>query len=202
MAYLYVTEQGAKITQSGNRIVINKEKQKLADVPLIKINAVLLYGNIQITTQAMRCLLDNGIETVFFNYYGKLYGFLTPPKSKNIVLRIRHYESAQNPQLALKIAKQIVQAKIINMRELLSRHLKNYSDSEISSAVASLNEWSRKSEYKQKAQNLLGIEGAATVAYFNAFRKMFRSELKFNGRNRRPPMDEINALLSYTYAIL
>lgn len=201
MAFLFITEQGAKISHAGNRIIIKKESHKLADIPLIKIDAVMLYGNIQITTQTMRLLLDKGIDTVFFNYYGKLYGILVPPRSKNIILRIRHYEKVQNPTLALNIARRIVQAKITNMRTLLEGHLKNYSDPEISSAVAKLNNWYRKCEYKQKAHNLLGVEGSATVCYYDAFRRMFRSDLKFNGRNRRPPSDAVNALMSYTYAI-
>ena len=80
MAFLYITEQGAKISQTGQRLIIQKEDQKLAELPLIKIEAVLLYGNIQVTTQAMRCLLEHGIDTVYFNYYGKLYGMLVPPR--------------------------------------------------------------------------------------------------------------------------
>lgn len=202
MAFLYVTEQGAKISQTSNRLIIKKEDQKLAEVPLIKIEALLLYGNIQITTQALRCLLDHGIDTVFFNFYGKLYGMLVPPRSKNIVLRMQHFEKARREADALQMALQIVRAKISNMKYLLVSHLKNYSDADISAAVTALENWSRKAEYKQKAQNLLGIEGSATVAYYNAFRKMFRYELRFNGRNRHPPVDEVNALMSYTYAIL
>lgn len=202
MAFLYLTEQGAKVSQTGNRIIITKDDIKLADIPLMKVDAVLLYGNIQISTQALRCLLDKGIDTVFFNFYGKLFGALVPPRSKNIALRIRHYEKARNQGVALNLAKQLVRTKISNMNTVLTTHLKNYSDSEVSAAVKKLHEGAGKTEFKQKAQNLLGIEGSATVCYYNAFRKMFRSEIKFNGRNRHPPIDEVNALMSYTYAIL
>jgi len=202
MSFLYITEQGAKITRSGNRIIVEKDNQKLVDIPLIKISTILIYGNVQITTQAMRLLLENGIDTALFNYYGKFFGTLSPPKSKNVQLRIKHFEKARLESVSLEIALKIVHAKIGNMRSLLTSHLKNYSDPEISKLVRKLDEWEKRAEFKQKAQTLLGIEGSATVCYYQAFRRMFRGELRFNGRNRRPPEDEVNALMSYTYAIL
>ncbi len=201
MAVMYLSEQGAKITMTGNRLVLKKEGEKIADIPIIKLNTILIYGNVQITTQAVRMLLKNGIDVAFFDYYGNIYGILTPVKSKNVVLRMNQFDKSRDNGFALKIAKGIVNAKIINMISFLKKYQKNYCNPEISNAIKKLKKWMRKVDYKTKAKNLLGIEGSASVIYFDVLKLLFRGELKFNGRNRRPPADEANALLSYTYVL-
>ena len=201
MAVMYLSEQGAKITMTGNRLVLKKEGVKIADIPTIKLNTILVYGNIQITTQAIRMLLKNGIDIAFFDYYGKMYGTLNPVKSKNVILRIKQFEKSKDEIFSLQIAKTIVNAKINNMTSFLIKYQKNYNNHEIAKAISKLKKWTKKIEYKTKAKNLLGIEGSASVIYFDVFKLLFRGDLKFSGRNRRPPADEANALLSYTYVL-
>lgn len=202
MAFIYFTEQGSKLLKSGNRLIVEKEGEKIADIPLIKIETILLYGNIQITTPALKMFMDEGIDIAFFTMNGKLCGILNPIKSKNIILRLKHFELARNPDFALKIAKSLVSAKIKNMQAVLKAYLKNYSDGEIANAVQDLKLRLAGIAPKCKAANLLGVEGSSTQVYYSALRRMFRGELRFNGRNRQPPRDEVNALLSFYYVIL
>ncbi len=202
MAFIYFTEQGSKLIKEGQRLIVEKEGNKIADIPLIKIETILLYGNIQITTPALRMFLEEGVDVAFFSLSGKLSGMLNAVKSKNIILRLRHFERANDPEFALKIAKIIAAVKIRNMEAVLRAHLKNYSDAEISLAARELKERVGSIASKTRAASLLGVEGAATQVYYSAYRRMFRGELQFNGRNRQPPRDEVNALLSFGYVLL
>ena len=199
---VYLTEQGSKLCKQGNRLIVEKDEMKLADLPLIKVQTILIYGNVQITTQALRLLLDEGVETALFTFNGRFCGSLSPAKSKNIVLRMRHYEKARNETVALGIAKRIVSAKIQNMQSMMRSFLKNYPNPDISLCILELKKWFEKIDHKCKAQNLLGVEGSATVKYFDMYKRMFRGEIRFSGRNRRPPQDEANALMSFSYVLV
>jgi len=202
MPVLYLTEQGAVLRQAGKRLIIVKEDEKIADLPLIKLDSVLIYGHLQITTQALRTLLEQGVQTSFLTLNGRLIGHLAPLKSKNSLLRIRQYFRASDPSWCLIQAQSIVEAKIRNSQRVLERYLNNHPQAEIQQIRAELNGWMPRIRRKQTPQNLLGVEGSGTQRYYDAFRLTFRGELKFNGRNRRPPRDEINSLLSFGYTLL
>ncbi len=202
MPSLYLTEQGAKLKKEGQRLIVTKDEQKIADLPLIKLESVLIYGNIQISTQAMRILLNSGVETAFFTINGKLIGRLVPMASKNNILRIEQYRKSVKNDFALEIAKKLVMAKIQNCIKVLKHFLSNHSDSEISSSVKELNRWDERIIRKNRVNTLLGVEGSGSMKYYDAYKRTFLNELKFNGRNRRPPTDEVNALLSFGYTIL
>ena len=92
MACLYITEQGAVLRKSGERVIVQKDGAVLGDIPCLKLDTILLYGNVQVTTQALGEMLDHGIELALFTLGGRLRGQLTPIKAKNIVLRMRQYE--------------------------------------------------------------------------------------------------------------
>lgn len=142
------------------------------------------------------------MELAFFNYYGKFKGILTPIKSKNIILRLNHYAKATQNELSLPIAKSIVKAKLNNQITLIEKFQKNYYHPAVNQLKNDIQQALPKIEPKTRASSLLGIEGSATVLYNQALRHFFRQELRFNGRNRQPPGDEVNALLSFGYVLL
>src|SRR6056297_2618036 len=94
MAVLYLKEQGSKIKKTGSRLIVEKEGQKLLDIPVYKMSSIVLFGNIQITSQSIKLFLNNQIDIVFMTYNGKHLGSLQAPKSKNIILRINQYRFA------------------------------------------------------------------------------------------------------------
>ncbi|MCF7740526.1 MAG: CRISPR-associated endonuclease Cas1 [Candidatus Marinimicrobia bacterium] len=202
MAVLYLTEQGSVLKKTGKRVIVKKEGEKIADIPIIKLDSLLIFGNIQVTTQALKLLFQNGIDLAFFTYYGKLSGMLQPIKSKNIVLRNKHFKKANNNNFGLKIAKKLVKSKIRNIKYMLNNHLKNYHSDKISNVIKDLDKFFPKIDRKNKPKNLLGIEGVASQRYYHIFNKLVRAPFKFHGRSRRPPKDEINSLLSFSYVIL
>lgn len=206
MSTLYLTEQGSVLAKRDERLVVEKTIDgvvtKLADIPLIKIDTILIYGNVQITTQAISVLLERGIETAFLSMNGKLKGQLTPIKSKNIVLRMKQYERYHDKEFRLKVAKTIVKRKIQNSISLIEIYRANYPDEEMKDIQLKLSESLESLERKTEVQTVLGVEGIASVLHFRALAKMFKGELQFCGRNRRPPQDEINSLLSLGYIMV
>lgn len=202
MPTLYLTEQGAVLKKEGRRLVVEKQGEKLLDVPLIKIDAILIYGNVQVTTQALSLLFESGVETAFLTMEGKLKGQLTPIKSKNVPLRMAQYRRAHEREFKLKVARTIVRAKIENSISVLRRYQYNHPEVDFTDRVKKLDRFLQSLERKTEAQTLLGVEGSATVEYFSGLKEMFRGELRFQGRNRRPPRDPVNSLLSFGYVLV
>ena len=127
MAYLYLTEQGAILRKAGDRLLVEKDDELMLDVPYHKLETVLLFGNVQVTTQAMGELLEKGINLSLFSRHGQYRGGLAPPRGKNIELRIAQYETFRDHARALELARAIVAAKITNGAAVLDAY-RRHSD--------------------------------------------------------------------------
>ncbi len=201
MAILYVTEQGTRLTRESRRLLVIRGEDTLADIPVIKLERVLIFGYAQLTTQALELLLNEGIPTVFLSINGRLKGSLEPTRSKNIPLRVRQYECARNPNFCLAIAKNIVTGKIRNQIRLIQRFQHNRPEMTFQSFQEDLKRLLHQVNNKTTIGGLLGLEGRATAVYFDAFKQMFK-HLGFTCRTRRPPTDPVNSLLSLGYTLL
>jgi CRISP-associated protein Cas1 len=202
MANLYITEQGAILRKTGQRIVVEKDGETLLDVPCAKVETVLVFGSVQMTTQALSELLDNGIELAMMTRHGRLKGQLTPPKAKNIPLRMNQYQRSLDSVYGLNTAKAIVEAKIANACSLIDRYRSNYKSKELDSAYERLGESGKRVSSASNVEELNGIEGSAAREYFAAFGVLNRSVLPFPGRRAHPSTDPINALLSFGYTLV
>lgn len=202
MATLYLTEQGAVLRKTSRRLVAEKDGKVITEVPEFKIDRVFVFGNIQITTQTIAFLLSNGIETSFFSVKGRLKGRLSPIESKNVLLRIEQHRKVQDEEFRLKLAKTIVEGKLKNGRTLLLRYSRSHPEVELSKYVSEIDRCLKSLVRKERISTVVGIEGQASAAYFRAYGKMFRRELQFEQRTRRPPKDPINALLSLGYTMI
>ena len=202
MATLYLTEQGSKLGKTSRRLVVQKDKKTLLEIPEFKVDRVLIYGNVQLSTQVIAFLLSNSIETSFLTVHGRLKGKLTPIESKNILLRIKQYETYQDYAFRIKIAKSIIKTKIANSRALLMRYARNHPEANFDESKKQLCECIKGVEGKNTIKSLMGIEGIAASVYFRAFGKMFRRDLQFEKRQRRPARDPVNALLSFGYVLI
>jgi len=202
MSTLYLLEQGAKLEKESKRLVVKKDNKVLLEIPEFKIERVLLFGNIQITTQAMKFLLESGIETSLFSIYGKLIGRLLPAQSKNVFLRMVQLEKAKNEEFRLNFAKIIIEGKIRNAKALLQRFARNHPEIDLKDAVKDSDGCLEELPRKRRVPSAIGVEGRASAIYFKAFGKMFRKELQFGERRRRPPPDPVNSLLSLGYSLI
>ncbi|OYD13900.1 CRISPR-associated endonuclease Cas1 [candidate division WOR-3 bacterium JGI_Cruoil_03_44_89] len=202
MATLYLTEQGSTLRKTSRRLIVEKENEVLLEVPEFKIERVLIFGNVQLTTQAIAFLLANGIETSFLSVRGRLKGKLSPLESKNVFLRVKQYEKAKDEEFRLDLSRTIVERKIKNGKTLLLRYARSHPEVDIDKSIREINRCLRALPRKERISTVMGIEGQAGAAYFKAFGKMFRKELRFERRTRRPPRDPINALLSLGYTMI
>jgi CRISPR-associated protein Cas1 len=202
MAVVYVKEQGAIVRKHGERILVEKDGQLLAEIRLRETGSVALFGNVQVTTQALSELLDRGIPLALYTRHGRLKGHLAPEMSKNVALRVAQYQAALDEAAALALAKAVVQAKVRNAGRLLADYRSHYPSDALAAAVETMRRTAEKAAAAGGHGELLGLEGSAAAAYFAAFQEMNRSGLPFDGRRKHPATDPINGLLSLGYTMV
>lgn len=198
---LYVQRQGAVLGRSGDVLEVKLRGEVLEKVRLIDVSHVAVFGNVQVTAQALRELCDRNIPVCHFTYGGWFQGITTGMAHKNVELRCRQYVGALAPHVALPIARQIVFGKIKNSRTLLRRNHRKPP----AAVLAELDRLASSACTAPSVGTLLGIEGAAARSYFREFQGMLKGDglaFDFRTRNRRPPRDPVNAILSFLYAML
>ncbi|MCL4506659.1 MAG: CRISPR-associated endonuclease Cas1 [Chloroflexi bacterium] len=202
---LYVQEQGARVGKSGEVFEAWLKDRKLGETRMFETSHIALLGSVQITTQAVSEALDRGIPVAYFSMGGWFKGLTHGPAHRNIVLRMAQYRAAFDPVRSLALARGFVAAKIRNTRTMLMRNHAALNE-EIPVTLAQL---AQESLAAGGEVTLLSIEAQAAKAYFGAFSGMLKVRgaeadwpFDFNGRNRRPPRDAVNALLSFAYSLL
>lgn len=201
---LYIQEQGASVGVDGERIVIRKNDRVLHEARFIDISHVCVLGNVQLSTQAVRGLAARHIPLLYMSRSGWLQAVVSGPGHKHGELRIAQHRTALSRRDGLALARLFVAGKIDNARTLLRRNAKSTED--VAPALRRLRSAREVALRTASVKSLLGVEGAAARAYFGAFAFMLteaaRETWTFGGRNRRPPRDPVNALLSFTYSLL
>ncbi len=199
---VYVQEHGATVSKSGGELVIKNKEGIVSKARLVSTSQLSVFGNVQVTAQALNELCNLDIPICHFSYGGWFLGLTHGMGHKNVELRRKQFSIAENPDSAMKLSRAFINGKIRNCRTLLRR---NNPDS----PKKALDELAKYADYALDAttsEELLGIEGNAARIYFMHFNGMLKSEtgistFNFQERNRRPPRDPINALLSYAYAL-
>ncbi len=196
---LYLQDQGLTLGKQGDLLLVRRRQETVQQVRLLDTSQVCLFGNIQITTQALRDLCAAGVPVCYFSYGGWFYGMTTGLIHKNVELRLAQFRWATHPRRALVLARRFVVGKIKNCRTLIRRHLPDHQ-----LPLHQLAQLARQAAAVTDAATLLGLEGAAAHTYFAAFAQLLKPDAHFNfqARNRRPPRDPVNALLSFLYALL
>lgn len=197
---LYMQEQGSVLGKSGDRLTMKKKGKLIGERRLIDVSQVSLFGSVMMSAQGLRELNRRGIPVCHFSYGGWFHGMTTGLVHKNVELRIQQYAIAADTQRSLQIAKQLIAGKIRNARTLLRRHLPKTEKPRLTR----LEDMRRKVERTDNAESLLGLEGMAAKIYFEGLFQMMgeRHDFHVKDRNRRPPKDPVNAVLSFAYALL
>lgn len=201
---VYVTEQGAFVGVKGGRIVVKAKQVELAAIRLIDVSQLCVFGHVQISTEALTRLWARGVPILWFSYGGWLNGWSQGEMSRYVELRRR--QVIMQSVAGLEVATALIAGKIRNSRTLLMRNAKSMVDVKV---LASLKELERQALSATSRPSLLGYEGTAARLYFERFTTMLSEPgssmgqmFDFNGRNRRPPRDPINCLLSFCYSLL
>jgi len=207
MPPFYVVTQNARLRVANRRLQVEVElegggAQALDSVPLGQVSEVVLFGNVGLTTPAIDALLAQECPVVFLTRRGEYRGRLSGPLTPHLPLRRAQYQRLDSQQFALEMARGLVSAKLSHQRALLLRHNRDLNDPIVAGAADRLAAALREAPGKTRLSSLRGLEGAATAAYFSGYRRFFGPEWNFTDRNRRPPADPVNVLLSLGYTLL
>ena len=201
MPNLYITEQNSVLRKTGDRLIVQKDDETLLDVKCRNIEAVLIFGNVQFTTQVVHELFQHGIEMAILTKTGKLVGQITSPATKNIDLRLKQFKKYWDNDFRLTFSKEIVAGKIRNSINMMRRFSYNHPEKDFGKEKAAVIKAFENVKTAGTINELMGIEGSAAKSYFNAFGKMILSGFTFSGRKKHPSTDPVNALLSLTYTM-
>ncbi|HHV55034.1 MAG TPA: CRISPR-associated endonuclease Cas1 [Firmicutes bacterium] len=212
---LLIDRPGAYVRNTGERLVVTVENEKVADVPILSVDEVLTFGRVQFTQPAMEALLERGVSVAMLSGNGRLKGFLQAPFSSNGLLRRRQVLAAESAEVRATFAREFVIGKLRNMRLILMRRLRQLDSGEagavleagpaerIRQAVQHLERMVAAAERSTDCDELLGIEGSGSRSYFQVFGDLLTNQqFSFPGRHRRPPTDPVNAMLSFAYTLL
>ncbi len=204
---LYVQANHGKVAKNGETLEVTVNDQHQATVRLIDVSQLVIFGNVYVTTPTLHELMRREIPITWHSYGGWFLGHSIGVGHKNVELRTAQYRASFDEKLCLRLARGLVRAKIANSRTLLRRNWRGEEKPE-----ALLEELKRYADDCQRAKDLpslLGIEGMAAQRYFGSFDNLIKKDgdpqslrFEFTNRNRRPPTDPVNALLSYAYSIL
>ncbi|MCS6828359.1 MAG: CRISPR-associated endonuclease Cas1, partial [Caldilinea sp.] len=196
------SNRGAKLNRGGRRIIVSKDGETLAQVATLQIGRVVLFGNVQVTTQALRLLLDEGVEVVLLSEDGRFYGRLVGAESGHGALRANQVLCSQDVGFALLTAQQIVYGKLHNIKMFLERQAQQLKSETVQLAVAGVEHQLRRTLRTTTHNSFMGVKGQGTAIYFGVWKALLQPPWRFEGRVRRPPTDPVNVLLSYGYTVL
>jgi CRISPR-associated protein Cas1 len=207
-AVLYLQEPGSSVGKRSEHLVVKKEGKELSRVPMHAVRHVVVCGNVQVSTQALETLAANEIPVSYVTGHGRFIGSFVPAPAKNVSLREAQFKKFDDPAVCLELAKAVVRAKLSNQRTLLMRNLRD-DDTPGSKEYGARGLWDllRSLDNVTSVESVLGMEGQGAALYFAEFGRFLKQSptdegFDFTTRNRRPPRDPVNALLSFAYAML
>jgi CRISPR-associated protein Cas1 len=199
MSILYITKPGATLRSNAGRFVVTKGEEELESIPQASLDSVILLGFVQVTTQAVHELMERGICVIYLSTSGQFRGILQPSYPRNVFQRIAQYDASQDAVFSLDTARRLVLSKLSSQEKTLRKWARNNWLEEHRFA-----DWIALKAAPLSAPDnnaLRGAEAAAAVRYFEGFGETLPPPFLWTGRNRRPPRDPVNALLSFSYMI-
>jgi RNA-directed DNA polymerase len=200
---LYVHEHGATIRCEDEHLrIFSKDGVELLSLPAFKIDQMILFGNSQVTTGAMKFCLRHNIPIIVLNGMGHFFGAIESTGNQNIVLQQKQFERLADQTFVHNTARQIVAAKISNSRTLLQRRHRDKPDNRLAQSINELLGLKSKLQSATTLDEIRGCEGAAAASYFVGFASCVPQSFAFSKRTRQPPLDPVNTLLSFGYTLL
>lgn len=209
---LYVSTEGAYVRKDGENAVVEIDGQERLRAPLHLLGGVICFGRANMSSALMGACAERGVTAAFFTENGKFLARIEGPVAGNVLLRREQYRRSDAPSECGAIVSAIVAAKAQNQRTVLKRAIRDHGAelaeadrARIDTAQTRLRDIARRALHLGDTDQLRGLEGEAAQRYFDVFALMQRTDeaaLRFTRRSRRPPLDPINALLSFLYTLL
>ncbi|HID05929.1 MAG TPA: type I-C CRISPR-associated endonuclease Cas1 [Armatimonadetes bacterium] len=207
---LYVMTEGSYLRLERETLVVMVEKEKRMQIPLHHLGSIVCIGRVSMSPSLMARNAEDGRSVTWLNEYGRFQARVEGGINGNILLRQAQFRVADEPVKTLELAKTFIAGKLRNSRQVLQRSARDNPDNEekelLQKATKPLAINLRNLEHVKSLDSVRGLEGDAARVYFEQFNFMIkpkmRTTFKFSGRNRRPPRDALNALISFLYALL
>ncbi|MGE4489675.1 MAG: type I-C CRISPR-associated endonuclease Cas1c [Kiritimatiellales bacterium] len=206
---LYVTTQNAYLHKEGQSVVVNVEQETRLRLPIHTLDGIVCFGAVSMSPFLMHHCAENNVAVSFLSEYGKFLARIQGPVAGNVLLRREQYRRADRPEDAAGITRNFLIGKLANARTVLRRAMRDHADKTdflcLEKNEKRLTQYLQRLESPRPVDELRGIEGEAAASYFAAFPQLITvsdEAFAFTGRNRRPPLDPVNALLSFVYTLL
>lgn len=206
---LFITTEGAYVRKQRETLVVQIDRKTALQLPLISLSNIYCFGRVNMSPEFMHHCAELGIGIAFFSTYGRFFARVQGPQSGNVLLRREQYRWADDPEKSVSIARYIIGAKVSNSRTVIQRTLRNnggcVGSERLKRSVSEIRFSLKQVSHATDLDTLRGIEGEAANNYFSCFDHLILQQkdcFSFRGRNRRPPRDPVNAMLSFAYAVI
>ena len=206
---LYIATQKTYLHKKGDAVEVLLEDKKLATIPMITLDSIVCFGNIYVSPFLLGAAPEHNITISFLSETGKFLARVQGPVAGNVLLRKAQYRVSDDKEKSAHVAKYFITGKIVNQKTVLQRAIRDHKEKidsvRIQNVIDVLNRNLDKIDSEKDLDKLRGIEGDSAESYFSVFNELITSQkdnFKFEGRNRRPPLDNVNAMLSYVYTLL
>ena len=205
--FLYLTTDGLVISKEWGRFLVRNplsQEDNEQQIPISLVEGMVIFGRIQLTTDVIRACLKGNIPVFFLSKTGTFFGKLDSLEAKNVDLLYSHIQASLNPEIALRYAKSIISAKLHNSKVMLQRWARFYPkpSRDLTKYQQSLDALQTSLQDSVTLEAVRWLEGLWARVYFEAFGKCIPAPFSFTGRNRRPPKDPVDSLLSLGYTLL
>jgi len=203
---LYITTPESYLSKDGMNVVVSIKQEEVFRIPIINIESIVTFGYMGASPGLMKLCTDNGVSLTFLSPHGRFISRIQGGTKGNVLLRKAQYQLSEDENCALHLSKLMIAGKIQNYRNILRRFIRDYGDNiEVEEAAKNLDICKQHILRAGSKSDVMGIEGMAANHYFNAFSNLIiqqKCDFPFSGRNRRPPKDAINAMLSLAYTLI
>lgn len=206
---LYVTSQGSYLSKDGECVVVRAEDGLKKRFPVHVLDGIVCFGNVLCSPFLLGHCAENGLAVSFLTERGRFLAGVRGPQSGNVLLRRAQYRAADDSKESAVFARSFLAGKVANSRAVLRRGMRDHAAKVdclcMQNAVAVLDDCALRLRHEQSLETLRGLEGQAANSYFSVFDQLVLASddaFRFSGRNRRPPLDAVNCLLSFLYTLL
>jgi CRISP-associated protein Cas1 len=203
---LYVTTEGSYLHKDHDTIIIKVEEEKKAQLPLLHLSAIVCLARATMSAELMGACVERGIHVSFFSQMGRFLARVEGVPGGNVLLRRQQFRAADDEKKSLEIARSMVIGKVANTRQFMLHARRDAAEerkASLEEGASRLSLYLRSLTTVQTLNEVRGLEGISAKDYFERFQLLIKgSGFTFHGRSRRPPLDRVNALLSFGYALL